>query len=117
MCFYERIDFLHCGDHRWGTMRQQCPREPRTGETCRGAKLSHDDFIHRVPKRCPVCEALVAKETRLEKEKAQIWRWMEQERRGYRRQASIEKAFQTVGNLEGEIAELNAKRTSVCRRL
>jgi len=117
MCFYERIDFLHCGDHRWGTMREQCPREYRTGETCRGVRLSHDDYIQRVDKKCSVCEILEGKERRLEKEKSQIWRWMEQERSGYRRQASIEKAVQTIGELEKEIAELNGRRISVNRRL
>jgi hypothetical protein len=74
MCFYERIDFL-CGDHRWGTMRQQCPREYRTGESCRGVKLSHDDYINKVDKRCHVCEALEIKERKYHKEFSSLMRW------------------------------------------
>ena len=77
MCFYERIDFL-CGDHRWGTMRQQCPREYRTGESCRGVKLSHDDYINKVDKRCHVCEALEIKERKYHKEFSSLMRWQEQ---------------------------------------
>jgi hypothetical protein len=116
MCFYERIDFL-CGDHRWGTMRQQCPREYRTGESCRGVKLSHDDYINKVDKRCQVCEALEIKERKYHKEFSSLMRWREQQRCGVRRGASIEKALETLQELEREIVELNNKRTSVNRRL
>jgi type I restriction-modification system DNA methylase subunit len=116
MCFYERIDFL-CGDHRWGTMRQQCPREYRTGESCRGVKLSHDDYINKVDKRCHVCEALEIKERKYQKEFSSLMRWQEQQKCGVRRGASIEKALETLQELEREIVELNNKRTSVNRRL
>jgi hypothetical protein len=116
MCFYERIDFL-CGDHRWGTMRQQCPREYRTGESCRGVKLSHDDYINKVDKRCHVCETLQVKERKYHKEYSTLMRWEEQQRCGIRRGASIEKALETLRDLEREMAELNRRRTSVSRTL
>ena len=116
MCFYERIDFV-CGDHRWGTMRQQCPREYRTGESCRGVKLSHDDYISKVAKRCQSCEALEVKERRYHKEYSSLIRFQEQQQRGLRRGASIEKALHTLRELEGEMFELNQRRTSVNRML
>ena len=116
MCFFERIDF-RCGDHRWGTMRQQCPRESRTGESCRGVKLSHDAYISKVNKRCPCCEALEVKERRYQKEYSSLVRFQEQQRSGLRRGASIEKALDTLRELEGEIVELNRRRTSVNRVL
>jgi hypothetical protein len=116
MCFYERIDFL-CGDHRWGTMRQQCPREYRTGESCRGVKLSHDDYINKVNKQCPLCEALEVKERKYQKEYACVQRWQEQQREGLRREASIEKASETLRELQREITDLNRRRTSVSRTL
>ena len=40
MCYFERIDYA-CGDWKWGNMKEQCPREWRTRETC-GAKLSSE---------------------------------------------------------------------------
>jgi|SRR2546423_7015211 len=112
MCFYERIDFL-CGDHRWGTMRQQCPREYRTGESCRGVRLSHDDYISKANKKCNLCETLEIKERRYRKEHSSLMRFQEQQRCGLRRGASIEKTLETLQDLEREMLELNKRRTSV----
>jgi hypothetical protein len=44
-------------------------------------------------------------------------RWEEQQRCGMRRGASIEKALETLRELEREMIELNRRRTSVSRKL
>ena len=112
MCYYERIDF-RCGDHRWGNMKQQCPRERRIGETC-GARLSHDSLITQDPGMCKICRDLEIKRRRQSKAYEDLRRW-QRESQKYR--ATIEKTQAEIRQLDDAIEELHSKRTSVARRL
>jgi hypothetical protein len=73
MCFYSRTDFV-CGDWKWGNMKEQCPREHRTGETC-GAKLSHIDSNITSPQLCRICTEITTKRRRLAKAQADLTRY------------------------------------------
>jgi hypothetical protein len=87
MCYFERTDYA-CGDWKWGNMKQQCPREWRTGETC-GAKLSDDRYMNRSSEYCKICQDILVKRRRIKKEEDNLARWR---REPGKFKASIEKS-------------------------
>jgi hypothetical protein len=106
MCFYTRTDFA-CGDWKWGNMKEQCPREHRTGETC-GARLSHTDSNISSPQICRLCTEIATKRRRLAKAQADLNRYTK-ERKLPALAAAKE---QEVQDIEKAITRLNAQRTS-----
>lgn len=105
MCYYASTDFA-CGDWRWGNMKQRCPRQHRMGETC-GARLTDLDNLTKVNDDCKLCQEILVKRRRLQKEKDNITRW---KREGTKFRASIEKAQREVKQLEEAIADMHSKR-------
>lgn len=89
-------------------MKQRCPRQPRIGETC-GAKLPDTENLTRVDDVCRTCHEKAVKERRCQREKDNIKRWSLE---GNRFQASIERAYREVRQLEEIIADLESRRIS-----
>ena len=114
MCFYDQIRFK-CGDRKWTTFRQQCPKEYRAGETC-GMRLVHqvyDDFSQN----CRLCEKIHTKLRSRKKEEDKINRWKNEKAN---RKASIEKSEAAIDQIDREIyalsVELDAKRNHLGKR-
>ncbi|KAI9735165.1 MAG: hypothetical protein M1834_001753 [Cirrosporium novae-zelandiae] len=103
MCFYDQHRFA-CGDWKWGHFKQHCNREYRTGETC-GMKLVMQTYP--VAQKCKICEKLDIKQRKKNQELDRINRW---QREPHKFRASIEKAWNTIAELENEIANLNYER-------
>ena len=99
MCFFDQVKF-NCGDWKWSHFRQHCSREYRTGETC-GMKLIMQTVD--VPQDCKICEKIKIKRRRQQSEAERIARWA---REPHKYRASIEKARDTVQELEDEINKL-----------
>ena len=108
MCYFERIDYA-CGDWKWGNMKQQCPREWRTGETC-GAKLSHDQCMSRSNEYCKICQDILVKKRRIKKEEENLARW---KREPGKFRASIEKSEVERATLIRLVNDLERKRPRV----
>ena len=106
MCFYTRTDYA-CGDWKWGNMKEQCPREHRTGETC-GAKLSHIDSNIASPQICRLCTEIATKRRRLAKAQADLVRYTT-ERKLPALAAAKE---QEIQDIEETIVNLNDQRIS-----
>lgn len=104
MCFFDQIVFS-CEDWKWDRFRGHCNREYRTGETC-GMKLLHNS-IKINGEKCKICQKLDAKRRRREDQISKINRW---QREGGKLKASIEKATETVEELNREIGQLEAER-------
>lgn len=92
MCYFEMTRW-NCGYWRWGSFRQQCNKEYRTGETC-GMKLVFDTLYDEG--NCKVCTDIEKKQRRLSKLKVDIERW---QREG-NRTATIEKAYSDMKEIE-----------------
>lgn len=105
MCYFERTDYA-CGDWKWGNMKQQCPREWRTGETC-GAKLSHDQHMHKNNEYCKICQDILVKKRRIKKEEENLARW---KREPGKFRANIEKSEVERATLIRLVNDLERKR-------
>lgn len=90
-------------------MKVRCPRQPRIGETC-GAKLVDTENVTRVNEDCRLCQEIVIKQRRLQRERDNIRRWSLE---GDRFQASIERAQREANQLEQTIKEMRSRRISV----
>ncbi|KAF2098169.1 hypothetical protein NA57DRAFT_57335 [Rhizodiscina lignyota] len=99
MCFFEQIRFK-CGDWKWSHFRQHCNREYRIGETC-GMKLIMATV--NVQENCKTCDKIQTKRRRQQQEAERIQRWMKEP---HKYKASIEKARDTINELEEEIQKL-----------
>ncbi|EXJ89237.1 hypothetical protein A1O3_02303 [Capronia epimyces CBS 606.96] len=108
MCYFARTDY-RCGDWRWGNMKVRCPRQPRIGETC-GAKLVDTENVTRIDDDCRICQEIIIKQRRLQRERDNIRRWSLE---GDRFRASIERAEREAKQLEETIEELRRRRVSV----
>ncbi|EXJ95188.1 hypothetical protein A1O1_00307 [Capronia coronata CBS 617.96] len=108
MCYFARTDY-RCGDWRWGNMKVRCPRQPRMGETC-GAKLLDTENVTRVDDDCRLCQEIIIKQRRLQRERDNIRRWSLE---GDRFRASIERAQREAKQLEQTIEEMRNRRISV----
>lgn len=98
MCFYDQTIYA-CHDFKWGNFRAHCQKEYRIGETC-GMKLVYQ--VHHLEEKCRLCQKLSTKKKRVKQELERVTRWKKE---GGKR-ASIEKALDTVEQLEGEIQAL-----------
>lgn len=103
MCFFEQVMF-QCGDWKWDRFRQHCNREYRTGETC-GIKLVHQVIRHG--DKCKICQKIDTKRRRQADQLSKIKRWQAE---GGKLRASIEKASETVRELEREIYQLEVEK-------
>lgn len=110
MCFFDQTLFK-CGDYKWGTFRQHCAREYRTGETC-GMKLVMNCSEDRA-KSCRICEKITTKLSRRQKEVDRINRWKTEKNRS----ASIEASEAIVDQLDREIRALKMERLEKRNRL
>jgi hypothetical protein len=90
-------------------MKQQCPREWRTGETC-GAKLSHDQCMSRSNEYCKICQDILVKKRRIKKEEENLARW---KREPGKFRASIEKSEVERATLIRLVSDLERKRPRV----
>ncbi|KAJ4517108.1 hypothetical protein HRR83_004979 [Exophiala dermatitidis] len=108
MCYFARTDY-RCGDWRWGNMKVRCQRQPRIGETC-GARLADTDNVTQVDEDCRLCQEIVIKQRRLQKERDNIRRWSLE---GDRFRASIERAQREAKQLEQTIEDMRSRRISV----
>ena len=90
-------------------MKQQCAREWRTGETC-GAKLSHDQCMSRSDSYCKICQDILVKKRRIQKEEENLARW---KREPHRFRASIEKSESERVLLMRLVNELERRRPRV----
>ncbi|KAI1338904.1 hypothetical protein F5Y15DRAFT_101540 [Xylariaceae sp. FL0016] len=84
MCYFEQTRWS-CGYWRWGSFRQQCTKEYRTGETC-GLKLVF--ATNQEMDNCRLCKDMEKKQRKYTKLNSDISRW---QREGHRA-ASIAKA-------------------------
>ncbi|KAK4643779.1 hypothetical protein QC761_405170 [Podospora bellae-mahoneyi] len=109
MCYFEQTRW-NCGYWKWGTFRQQCEKEYRTGETC-GLKLVYSWQPAQGP--CKICEQKCKKERRIDKMLNDIQRW---QREGNRR-ATIEKTMRDVNDIQLQINELLASHVERERTL
>ncbi|KAH8900588.1 hypothetical protein GQ53DRAFT_740600 [Thozetella sp. PMI_491] len=98
MCFFEQSRWS-CGSWKWGTMREQCNKETRIGETC-GLKLIFETFYY--DEVCKTCEQISRKLRRIEKMTGDIERW----KNIPNRTATIEKTQRDVYQLECEVYDL-----------
>jgi hypothetical protein len=87
-------------------MKQQCPREWRTGETC-GAKLSDDRYMNRSSEYCKICQDILVKRRRIKKEEDNLARWR---REPGKFKASIEKSENERATLIRLVNDLDRKR-------
>jgi hypothetical protein len=100
MCYFEQTRWT-CGYWKWGNFRQQCTKEYRTGETC-GLKLIYTTDLE--PGQCRICDQIDKKDRRVRKMAADISRW----RREGGRTATIEKTERDIGEIQMQIAGLQA---------
>jgi hypothetical protein len=107
MCFFEQTVWA-CGAWRWGTMREQCHKEHRIGETC-GLKLVY--ITHRDNNTCKFCEQISRKIRRVAKLAADIARWT----RDGNRPASIGKATTDMAGLKREVSTLRQRHYKIFR--
>ncbi|KAM7208326.1 hypothetical protein V8F20_001304 [Naviculisporaceae sp. PSN 640] len=98
MCYFEQTKWM-CGYWKWGSFRQQCNKEYRTGETC-GLKLVYDTKLE--PSRCKICDQVAKKTRRINKMCDDIYRW---QREGNRR-ATIEKTQRDIEDIQIQVMEL-----------
>lgn len=104
MCFFDQ--YVHqCGDYKWGSFRQHCAKEYRTGETC-GMKLVM--LSYQQPGNCKICDKINTKWNRRIKEVERIKRW--EHEGGKSRKASIEAAHDNISQLDREINSLQKQR-------
>jgi hypothetical protein len=108
MCFFSAVDYA-CGDWKWGTMREQCRWERRIGEHC-GTKLLHHETSVRSDQPCSTCIAIATKYRRIAKHQEAL-KWRRQQNTAF--QHNIAKAELEIQDLRDEIAQLEAKRSSV----
>jgi len=94
-------------------MKQRCCRQHRIGEVC-GAKLVDMDNVTRVDEDCKICQEIIVKQRRLQKERDNIARWS---REGERFAASLEKARREEKLIMQQIEELRLRRPSVIVKL
>lgn len=90
-------------------MKVRCQRQPRIGETC-GARLADTDNVTQVDEDCRLCQEIVIKQRRLQKERDNIRRWSLE---GDRFRASIERAQREAKQLEQTIEDMRSRRISV----
>ncbi|KAI1318026.1 hypothetical protein F5Y16DRAFT_392364 [Xylariaceae sp. FL0255] len=84
MCFFDQICWS-CGNWRWGSFREKCIREHRTGETC-GLK-----FVYNTTRKvdvCKLCKGIAKKQRKYNKFESDVSRWLTETNRT----ATIEKA-------------------------
>lgn len=110
MCFFDQT-LYRCGDYKWGTFRQHCAKEYRTGETC-GMKLVMNCNEDR-SKNCRICDKIVTKLSRRQKEVDRIKRWKSERNR----KASIEASEDIINDLDREIRTLEEERLDRRNRL
>lgn len=101
---------MACGDHKWGTYRQQCSKEYRTGETC-GLRLIMSSIY--VADKCKTCDKIDTKNRRIKKEHDNIARWSKEKGRS----ASIQRSQDMIADLEGELNQLMWDRHNAAKRL
>lgn len=109
MCYFEMTRW-NCGYWRWGSFRQQCNKEYRTGETC-GMKLVFDTIYDDGV--CKVCLDIEKKQRRLAKLKADVERW----RMEGNRTATIEKAYSDMAEIEEALQRLFKQHEDKLRSL
>ena len=96
MCFFDQT-LYRCGDYKWKALRQQCPKEYRTGETC-GMKLIMA-CIEDKSKTCRICDHIATKLRRRQKEVERIKRWKTERNR----KASIGASEDIIDHLDRDI--------------
>ncbi|PNS16232.1 hypothetical protein CAC42_6339 [Sphaceloma murrayae] len=104
MCYYDMICFS-CGDWRWDKFRARCNKEYRVGETC-GMRFISQNVV--MPNKCKICEKIDTKMRRREKEYERYTRWQAE---GGKFKASMERAVETIRELDAEVAQLYAQRS------
>jgi hypothetical protein len=105
MCFFDQTVYA-CGDFKWGSFRQHCAKEYRTGETC-GMKLVMNNVY--VERKCTICDKLEVKYRKRAKLEDDIKRW-KRERGGRRLNHTIDKAEDDIAALDQAIASLQGER-------
>ncbi|KAL2264548.1 hypothetical protein VTJ83DRAFT_7058 [Remersonia thermophila] len=98
MCYFDH-QLWPCGWWRWGSFREQCNKEYRTGETC-GLKLIYNTYLE--PHPCSKCETMDKKARRIAKMSDDIARW----RYEGNRIATIEKTQREIAELNDQIEQL-----------
>lgn len=93
-------------------MKLRCPRQHRIGEVC-GAKLVDTDSVTRTNEDCKLCQEIVVKQRKLQRERDNVERWKKE---GTKFAASIEKSGRDSAALEETIQELRNRRPSVIVR-
>ncbi|RMZ92586.1 hypothetical protein DV736_g140, partial [Chaetothyriales sp. CBS 134916] len=107
MCFYSVTDY-QCGDWKWGTMRERCPRQyQQLGQVCK-AKLVHTETSNRVDRVCRTCEAIQVKHRRLVKARERI----EWKRKNGGFENSLARMEEEMVEILAEINGLEASRES-----
>jgi hypothetical protein len=101
MCFFEQTRWA-CGFWQWGTFREQCSKEYRTGETC-GLKLVY--LTDCKVTTCGLCRQIDRKRRRISKMATDIERWT----REGNRKATIEKTNRDITELSSSISILQQR--------
>ena len=105
MCFFDQKVF-QCGDWKWGSRREACPKAPAAGDSCGIKLIMNSQYTSEL---CSICRNIETKRRRIRRLEANVKRWSENAQSW---KASIEIAKQDIRSIDAQCRELDMRRAS-----